>query len=59
MSEIALNQKQIDLIRKAIADGSKSFVTHDLLISIYDGGVVKVTNAHTGDEMKILNITEI
>lgn len=59
MSEIYLNEVQIAMVKKAIADGKKSFVTHDLLINIYDGGVVKVTNAHTGDEMKILNITEM
>lgn len=59
MSEINLNQKEIDLIKKAIADGTKCLIINDLMINIYDGGVVKITNAHTGDEMKILNITEI
>lgn len=52
--EINLNQKEIDLIKKAIADGKKCVITHDLMINIY-GSKIEVTNAHTGDVMKVMN----
>lgn len=54
MSEIHLSEVQIAMIRRAIREGKKCFVTHDLLINIHDAHVT-VTNAHTGKEMKILN----
>lgn len=52
--EIYLNDLQKSLIRKAIADGKKCVIISDLMINIY-GEVIEVTNAHTGDVMKVMN----
>jgi hypothetical protein len=52
--EIYLNDLQISLIKKAIADGKKSIITHDLLINIYPERIT-VLNAHTGKEMTVKN----
>jgi hypothetical protein len=54
MPEIALNELQKALCVKAEAEGKKCFISHDLLFNFYDGRWV-VTNAHTGDEFKVLN----
>ena len=55
MSEIMLNGIQIALIRKAIADGKKCLIISDLMINIF-GAEIEVTNAHTGDVMKVMNL---
>ena len=54
MSEIMLNGIQIALIKKAIADGKKCLIISDLMINIF-GAEIEVTNAHTGDVMKVVN----
>ena len=52
--EIYLNDLQILAIEKAIAYGKKCVIISDLMINIY-GEVIEVTNAHTGDVMKVMN----
>mgnify|MGYP000890487815 CR=1 FL=1 len=52
--EIYLNDLQKEIVNKAIADGKKCVITHDLMINIY-GSKIEVTNAHTGDVMKVMN----
>lgn len=59
MGQINLNQKELAAIREAIRNKNKCVLINDLMINIYTGGVVKVTNAHTGDEMTVLNLCEI
>jgi integrase len=54
MSEIYLNEVQIAMIKKAIADGKKCLIISDLMINIF-GAEIEVTNAHTGDVMKVVN----
>jgi len=54
MPEIALNEKQKAMIAKAEAEGKKCFISHDLMFNFLEGRWV-VTNAHTGDEFKVLN----
>jgi hypothetical protein len=54
MSEIYLNEVQIAMIKKAIADGKKCLMISDLMINIF-GAEIEVTNAHTGDVMKVVN----
>jgi len=53
--EIYLNDLQISLIKKAIADGKKCLIISDLMINIF-GAEIEVTNAHTGDVMKVMNL---
>ena len=53
MPEIELNKMQLALMKKAEADGKKSFISHDLLFNFLNGKWV-VTNAHTGQEFKLL-----
>lgn len=55
MSEIYLNEVQIAMIKKAIADGKKCLIISDLMINIF-GAEIEVTNAHTGDVMKVKNL---
>lgn len=52
--EIYLNDLQKEIVNKAITDGKKCVITHDLMINIY-GSKIEVTNAHTGDVMKVMN----
>ena len=53
--EIYLNDLQISLIKKAIADGKKCLIISDLMINIF-GAEIEVTNAHTGYVMKVMNL---
>jgi len=53
MPEIILNEKQKAYCKKAEAEGKKSFISHDLLFNFINDKWV-VTNAHTGDEFKVL-----
>lgn len=53
--EIYLNDLQKQMINKAIADGKKCLIISDLMINIY-GAEIEVTNAHTGDVMKVMNL---
>lgn len=55
MSEIYLNEVQIAMVKKAIADGKKCLIISDLMINIF-GAEIEVTNAHTGDVMKVMNL---
>lgn len=52
--EIYLNDMQKQMINKAIADGKKCLIISDLMINIF-GAEIEVTNAHTGDVMKVMN----
>jgi len=52
--EIYLNDLQKQMINKAIADGKKCLIISDLMINIF-GAEIEVTNAHTGDVMKVMN----
>ena len=52
--EIYLNDLQKSAIKKAMADGKKCVIISDLMINIF-GEVIEVTNAHTGDVMKVMN----
>lgn len=52
--EIYLNDLQKSAIRKAMADGKKCVIISDLMINIF-GERIEVTNAHTGDVMKVMN----
>ena len=52
--EIYLNDLQKSAIRKAMTDGKRCVIIYDLMINIY-GEVIEVTNAHTGDVMKVMN----
>lgn len=52
--EIYLNDLQKEIVNKVITDGKKCVITHDLMINIY-GSKIEVTNAHTGDVMKVMN----
>ena len=54
MPEIYLNELQKALCKKAEAEGKKCFISYDLLFNFLNGRWV-VTNAHTGDEFKVLN----
>ena len=54
MSEIYLNEVQIAMVKKAIADGKKCLIISDLMINIF-GAEIEVTNAHTGDVMNVVN----
>jgi hypothetical protein len=54
MPEIALNELQKALCKKAEAEGKKSFISHDLLFN-FDGRKWQVINAHTGDIFNVLN----
>jgi hypothetical protein len=53
MPEIILNEKQKAYCKQAEAEGKKSFISHDLLFNFLNGKWV-VTNAHTGDEFKVI-----
>jgi len=53
--EIYLNDLQKQIINKAIADGKKCLIISDLMINIF-GAEIEVTNAHTGDVMKVMNL---
>ena len=53
--EIYLNDMQKQMINKAIADGKKCLIISDLMINIF-GAEIEVTNAHTGDVMKVMNL---
>lgn len=53
--EIYLNDLQKQMINKAIADGKKCLIISDLMINIF-GAEIEVTNAHTGDVMKVMNM---
>ena len=53
--EIYLNDMQKQMINKAIADGKKCLIISDLMINIF-GAEIEVTNAHTGDVMKVMNM---
>ena len=53
--EIYLNDLQKQMINKAIADGKKCLIISDLMINIF-GAEIEVTNAHTGDVMKVVNL---
>jgi len=53
--EIYLNDLQKQMINKAIADGKKCLIISDLMINIF-GAEIEVTNAHTGDVMKVMNL---
>ena len=53
--KIYLNDLQKQMINKAIADGKKCLIISDLMINIF-GGEIEVTNAHTGDVMKVMNM---
>ncbi len=57
MSEIYLNDLQKEMVKKAISDGKKCVITHDLMINII-GERIEVTNAHTGDVMRVMNWPE-
>ena len=52
--EIYLNDLQKEMVKKAISDGKKCVITHDLMINII-GERIEVTNAHTGDVMRVMN----
>ena len=52
--EIYLNDLQKSTIRKAMIDGKKCVIIYDLMINIF-GDKIEVTNAHTGDVMKVMN----
>ena len=52
--EIYLNDLQKQMIKKAIADGKKCLIISDLMINIF-GENIEVTNAHTGDVMRVMN----
>jgi len=52
--EIYLNDLQKSAIRKAMTDGKKCIIIYDLMINIY-GDKIEVTNAYTGDVMKVMN----
>ena len=52
--EIYLNDMQKQMINKAIADGKKCLIISDLMINIF-GAEIEVTNAHTGDVMRVVN----
>ena len=52
--EIYLNDLQKSAIRKAMTDGKKCVIIYDLMINIF-GDKIEVTNAHTGDVMKVIN----
>ena len=52
--EIYLNDLQKSAIQKAMTDGKKCVIISDLMINIY-GEVIEVTNAHTGDVMRMMN----
>ena len=54
MPEIILNEKQRAYCKQAEADGKKSFISHDLMFNFINGKWV-VTNAHTGQVLKVLN----
>ena len=54
MSEIYLNEVQIAMVKKAIAEGKRCVLSHDLMINIYSDHIT-VTNAHTGKEMTVKN----
>ena len=53
--EIYLNDLQKQMINKAIADGKKCLIISDLMINIF-GAEIEVTNAHTGDVMRVMNL---
>ena len=53
--EIYLNDLQTQMIKKAIADGKKCLIISDLMINIF-GENIEVTNAHTGDVMRVMNL---
>jgi len=55
MSEIYLNEVQIAMVKKAIADGKKCLIISDLMINIF-GAEIEVTNAHTGEVMNVMNL---
>ena len=53
--EIYLNDLQKQMIKKAIVDGKKCLIISDLMVNIF-GAEIEVTNAHTGDVMKVMNL---
>ena len=52
--EIYLNDLQKSAIRKAMTDGKKCVIISDLMINIF-GERIEITNAHTGDVMRVIN----
>ena len=54
MATIILNEPELLAIAQAETDKKKCVIINDLMINFRDGRWI-VTNAHTGQEMEVLN----